>query len=104
MRRKTAWPAVDSCALVALLALGASPSAVAADRNVFIIAAAQGYGVQDCLAEGGECGQVVADAWCEAHGHGPAISFGPVGDEVTGAIPGGRAADPASPYVVRCGD
>jgi hypothetical protein len=88
---------------VALVALGASPAA-AADRNVFIIAAAQGYGVQDCLAEGGECGQVVADAWCEAHGHGPAISFGPVGDEVTGALAGSRVADPASPYVVRCGD
>jgi hypothetical protein len=72
--------------------------------HVFIIAAADGYGVEDCLAEGGECGRVVADAWCEAHGHGPAIAFG-LADDVTDAIPGGVSAkNSARPYMVRCGD
>jgi hypothetical protein len=72
--------------------------------HIFIIAASDGYGVEDCLAEGGECGRVVADAWCEAHGHGAAIAFGPA-DDVTDAIPAGVAAKKSQrPYVVRCGD
>ena len=74
------------------------------EGHLFIIAAADGYGVEDCLAEGGECGRIVADAWCEAHGHGPALAFG-VADDVTGAISGGAAAPVTDrPYMVRCGD
>jgi hypothetical protein len=87
-----------------VVALGAGHSRAAEEGHTFIIAGAEGYGVEDCLAEGGECGRVVADAWCEAHGHGAAISFG-VADDVTGAIPASVAADkPRSPYVIRCGD
>src|ERR1700691_4913520 len=72
--------------------------------HVFIIAAADGYGVEDCLAEGGECGRVVADAWCEAHGRGAAISFG-LADDVTGAIAISAAAEkPRGPYIIRCAD
>jgi hypothetical protein len=72
--------------------------------HAFIIAATDGYGVEDCLAEGGECGRVVADAWCEAHGHGAAISFG-LADDVTGAIAVSAAAEkPHGPYIIRCGD
>ena len=44
--------------------------------NTFVIAATSGYGVEDCLGEGGECGRVVADAWREAHGQGAALKFG----------------------------
>jgi len=36
---------------------------------------------------------VVADAWCEAHGHGAALAFGHA-----------DAAAGAEPYVVTCGD
>jgi hypothetical protein len=60
----------------------------AGEAHSFVVAGNDGYGVQDCLGEGGECGRVVADAWCEAHGHGGALSFG-------------RAADA---YVVTCGE
>jgi hypothetical protein len=48
----------------------------AQEPSTYTIAAAPGYGVEDCLAEGGECGRVVADAWCEAHGRGQALRFG----------------------------
>jgi hypothetical protein len=65
-------------------------SSDAAESQIFIIAASDGYGVQDCLGGEGQCGQVVADAWCEAHGHGTALAFGKT-DDVTGAI----AAQPA---------
>ena len=52
-----------------------SASALAAN-STYVIAADEGYGVEDCLLGAGECGQVVADAWCEAHGAGNAIQFG----------------------------
>jgi hypothetical protein len=96
-------------ATVALLfALASSAAqaeqASAGQGHVFIIAATDGYGVEDCLAEGGECGRVVADAWCEAHGHGAAIAFGSA-EDVTDAIPGGAASKSSQrPYIVRCGD
>jgi hypothetical protein len=104
MRQSRARPAILRYLLAAALGLGLVGSGHAADRSVFVIAAGEGYGVDDCLAEGGECGRAVADAWCEAHGRSGAISFGPAVDEVTGAIP--RAADhsAASPYVVKCRD
>jgi hypothetical protein len=76
----------------------------AGEAHSFIIAANDGYGIQDCLGEGGECGRVVADAWCEAHGHGAALAFGRA-DDGAGAI--SVAATPATgaePYVVSCGD
>ncbi len=79
----------------------------AGEAHSFLIAANDGYGVQDCLGEGGECGRVVADAWCEAHGHGAALAFGRA-DDGAGAIriaaPAATPANDAGPYVVTCGD
>ena len=69
----------------------------AAQASTFLIASTAGYGVEDCLGEGGECGRVVADAWCEAHGRGAALSFGQQAG--TGA---GLTAPP--PYFVTCGE
>jgi hypothetical protein len=78
--------------------------AQASEGHTFIFAVAEGYGIEDCLAEGGECGRAVADAWCEAHGHGAALAFG-VADDVTGAISSKTAArEGQRPYMVRCGD
>jgi hypothetical protein len=103
MRRYQLWPAILPFLFVVALGAGPLGQAQAADGNIFIIAATEGYGVEDCLAEGGECGRVVADAWCEAHGHGAAISFG-VASDVTGAIPAAADDNRHSPYVVHCGD
>jgi len=82
----------------------AAGSGQAAESQNFIVAASDGYGVQDCLGGDGGCGQVVADAWCEAHGHGPALAFGKT-DDVTGAI-ASRAAPkmPAGAYFITCGE
>ncbi len=66
----------------------------AGEAHSFIVAANDGYGIQDCLGEGGECGRVVADAWCEANGHGAALTFGRTADVVAAR----------QPYVVTCGD
>jgi len=48
----------------------------ALESRTFVIAATTGYGAEECLGEGGECGKLVADAWCNAHGQGVALKFG----------------------------
>jgi hypothetical protein len=79
----------------------AATSAQAEVSHDYTIAANDGYGLGDCLAEGGECGQVVADAWCEAHGHGHALSFGLRG--LVDSRPT-QVSTADEPYVIRCGD
>jgi hypothetical protein len=93
---------IISCISGVMLGMSALSSARAGETHALVIAANDGYGVQDCLAEAGECGQVVADAWCEAHGHGAAVSFGPV-SRFAGAVATKIAATPED-YVVNCGD
>ncbi len=72
------------------------------ERHTLIIAAVAGYGIDDCLGEGGECGRVVAEAWCEIDGHGAALKFGQAGEDfdviskVSSSAPGR--------YFVTCGD
>lgn len=79
----------------------ASGPARAEGSHEYEVAANDGYGLEDCLAPGSQCGQVVADAWCEAHGHGHALAFGQ-----RSALEG--RATPISakdePYVIKCGD
>jgi hypothetical protein len=52
----------------------------AGPENTLTVSRSDGYGLSDCLAEGQPCGKLVADAWCEAHGHGTARSFGGLRD------------------------
>ena len=87
--------------LVAAALAGGFGSARAADVNEYEIAANDGYGLQECLEAGSECGHVVADAWCEAHGHGHALSYGARGALASGAT---RVAADEETYVVKCGD
>ncbi len=88
------------CGAPAFLAIavlvGAAARLSAQEPSTFVIAADQGYGVEDCLAEGGECGHVVADAWCAAHGRGEALKFGRSG--------GGSGFANMRPYFITCGD
>src|SRR5271163_991907 len=51
------------------------------ERHTVIIAADAGYGIEDCLGEGGECGRIVAAAWCEIDGRGAALKFGQAGED-----------------------
>jgi hypothetical protein len=91
--------------IAAILALASMKDpARAQDGPVYTIAASEGYGVADCLATRGECGQVVADAWCEAHGYGRAVAFG-LSDDVTASIStASTAARPKGAVIIRCGD
>ncbi|MCI4677579.1 hypothetical protein K9U39_03370 [Rhodoblastus acidophilus] len=64
----------------------AESGTLALGNDSFIVAADQGYGVSDCIRSGDDCAKIVADAWCEAHGHGEAKAYGRASDSITGAI------------------
>jgi hypothetical protein len=57
----------------------------AQESRTFIIPATTGYGVEECLDANGECGETVADAWCNAYGQGVAVEFGRYGVDKSGA-------------------
>ncbi|MFN3892732.1 MAG: hypothetical protein ACK4MV_20230 [Beijerinckiaceae bacterium] len=88
---------------VALLALGAvSASAQTLPRGVYIVPAG-GYSVDVCLATSAECGRVVANAWCEANGHGKARAFGSASD-VTFSSGVEVKAPPRDSVMIACSD
>jgi hypothetical protein len=94
MRNLAPLSALLAFAAVCALGFGLSEAARAGQGHAFAIAANDGYGLQECLGEGGECGRAVADAWCAAEGRGAALSFG--------RADAAAATDAA--YVVTCGD
>jgi hypothetical protein len=86
----------------ATLAVAGAPDLARAEgSHEYEVAANDGYGLEDCLAAGSQCGQVVADAWCEAHGHGHALAYG-----LRSAVDGRPTQVSATeePYVIKCGD
>lgn len=89
---------LTKCSLPFFVALmvASAGKASAEEKSSYVIAGTSGYGVEDCLGEGGECGQVVADAWCEAHGRGAAVKFGRSDN------PGDNAT--TRPYFITCGN
>jgi len=93
MRNLAPLSALLAFAAACALGFGLSEAARAGQGHAFTVAANDGYGVQDCLGESGECGRAVADAWCAAEGRGAALSYGRADDV---------ASSPA--YVVTCGD
>ena len=75
------------CLLIA--ALVAAASTAWADRRVFIVAnQPDGYGIDQCLANGDRCGASAARAYCQSHDFKTASTYRRLDpDEVTGAIP-----------------
>jgi hypothetical protein len=91
-----------------LLAAAYHNSTLAAPRpsplRSYIISDHDGYGVLECLTQNQDCGKIVADAWCESHGHGAALAFGRA-EDITGAtsISTRRQSEPAA-ATVTCGE
>ncbi|GJE62782.1 hypothetical protein [Methylobacterium trifolii] len=115
MRRSAAaLSALVAAALLSSLAPGAfaggdgqGPAhAPAHVEKTFLIPSSDGYGVGDCLSTpGSECGQVVANAWCEAQGYAAAGSFGIAApEEFTGAIDLPVSKPAERPIRVTCQD
>jgi hypothetical protein len=97
--------------LAGLLALTALKQRVLADQT-FVIPADDGYGLDDCLGKDRSCAEVVAAAWCEAHGLSGPLAYGRAEDIATGSIAGANAKgdtqhaaklDPDA-FVVTCKD
>lgn len=46
-----------------------------AEKQTFLVANADGYGVDRCLATGDSCGNTIASAYCRARDFNHALSF-----------------------------
>jgi hypothetical protein len=99
-------PALAALATVAALTAAAPAWA---DNRVFIIAnQSDGYGIDECLANGQTCGAHAARAYCQSRAFTEATAFRRVDpDEVTGAIPAstrshGRRAGGAEFIAITC--
>ncbi|WP_244543719.1 hypothetical protein [Bosea lupini] len=89
---------------LALLPATGTVAAPKAERT-YLIPAGDGYGVADCISSKSECGQIVADAWCESQGHRAATAYGLAKPEdFTGSTPRQASAPVAEqPLAITCG-
>lgn len=102
MRRHLAVAALAAAALGAGL-FAANTTRAATAEKTFLLPASDGYGVADCLVGASECGQVVADAWCEAQGFAASASYGVAArEDLTGAIATVTASTADAPLRITC--
>ena len=103
--RPNAGPVPNLLALgaAALLALSAASALAQSPPPGVYFVPAGGYGVDECLAKSAECGRVVANAWCEANGHGNARAYGSASD-ITFAAGVEVKAPPKNTIVIACAD
>lgn len=85
----------------ALLALGLA--AKAGDSHVLIIPPDDGYDFQECLKTKSPCGEIVADAWCQANGLKASKAFGRAEDLAAADEAPTGGIGPGS-FFVACGD
>lgn len=87
-------PLVASLMIFAASATGALADADA--RTAYVISDQDGYGLLECLTQKADCGRIVANSWCEAHGHGAATAFGRA-EDLTATIDAKAAQLPKKP-------
>ena len=93
--------ALTSVAAVSLAPVEAAPKAKQRD---FVVAGSDGYGTQDCLSTGGNCGRIVADSWCEAKGFKSALAYRKLdADEITGST-NSATSKPVESFLISCKD
>ncbi len=88
----------------ALIALAIFMSPSQAQQSSTYVIPAGGYGVDECLSTASECGLIVANAWCEAHGHGPARAFGAASDVTFSTSVIAAKAPEKGAIVIKCND
>ncbi len=104
--KSSLWPRIAAPLVAGLLASAAYHSNVqAAPLATYIVSDQDGYGVQECLTQKSDCGKIVADAWCESHGHGPAKAYGRA-EDITASIASDAPRQPVKPdaAVVSCSE
>jgi len=105
MRRAFAMLGMGTAVFFAAASLTLLPNGTQASSTeaTFMVPAADGYGVAECLISNQACGQVVANAWCEAHGYTKAVSFHQITpEEVTGTIQKASFGPKEPPVSVTC--
>jgi len=72
----------------------------------FVVPADDGYGMDDCLAEGKACAKLVADTWCQVKGLNHSVRFEAAAPEdITGSLSEDAARPAAAPaYLITCQD
>ncbi len=99
----TGSPTVAGAPAVADPASVQTAAAPAMADNTFLIPHADGYGVADCLAGSGECGRIVADAWCEAKGFRAAVAYGVTqASDITGSVNSRAQRSSEPPLFITC--
>ena len=80
---------------------GVESEARSPKQRDFIIAGSDGYGTQECLSSQGNCGRIVADAWCETKGFKSALAYRQLDrDEITGSS--SAAGKPVESFLISC--
>lgn len=101
--RRALAPLLAGVLIGAGYACGAKAEADAS--ATYVISDQEGYGLLECVTRHSDCGKVVADSWCEAHGHGAAKAFGRA-DDMTASVEKSvaRASFEAGAAVVACAE
>jgi hypothetical protein len=106
MRRAYAVLGLGTAVFFAAASLTLLPNGTQASSTeaTFLVPAADGYGVAECLISNQPCGQVVANTWCEAQGYARAVSFRQVqAAEITASIQKASIeADEHRPVSITC--
>ena len=82
------------------------PAAAPSEQRTFLIPASDGYGIADCISAKAECGNIVANAWCESQGFSKAVAFGTADRaDFTGTVTRpSPAAIAEQPLSITCGE
>jgi hypothetical protein len=105
MRRAFTMLGMGTVVFLAAASLTLLPNGTKASstQTTFMVPAADGYGVEECLISNQACGQVVANSWCEAHGYTKAVSFRQIApEEITGNIQQVSVSSQERPVSVTC--
>jgi hypothetical protein len=105
MRRAYAMLGLGTALSIAAASLMLLSDGTQASSNeaTFMVPAADGYGVAECLISSQACGQVVADTWCEAQGYARAAFFKQVTpDEVMGTVQKVSVQSDEMPVAITC--
>lgn len=89
MRRAFAVLGLGTAMFLAAASMTLLPNGTQASSTEasFLVPAADGYGIAECLISNEPCGQVVANTWCEAQGYSRAVSFRQLAaEEATGSV------------------
>lgn len=103
---KSLWPRLAAPLVAGLLVSAAYHSNVqAAPMATYVVSDQDGYGVMECLTQKSDCGRIVADAWCESHGHGPSLAYGRA-EDVTASLASDAPRQPLQPgaAIVSCSE